>query len=1473
MTLLVLWQRTLFAVLLLLICFKSSAQQVTPSGSKALTNAPAAAAVNYRSNGLTAGQQQDRSAKGRPTYRAGSAARPLVTPFQYPLTDCFTYTYRLQTGMPNINTYIKGTVTTSNGETYTVGYTADAAGNTTGLIQQLNYTGGIGFTKAVGLTGRQVVLNSIGQLPDGNLVVIGSYKNAVGGVSRLLLASLDEDGGLLWCKSLDYAGVEGIAVCSDPVNGIGFAGYINQNLLCGRLDNAGNLVWLKQLPLTGYGNVVGMVNNSFENWYIACNSVQAGVHTGVLVSINPADGVLQWANQYGGAAVNQQFIFSELAIANSRPRVAGIFSTGANPYTLCKLTVNAGAVTEHMQVFEVPSVSFDSTARVAIDAQAQVLAFLANKNDPDIYAIKTIPEAGADTSWNWAKKFTVAGNHQFLHAQQTFDAGLIIASDLPVAAGTTQALILKTDSTGAITNCEGAGFSFRNSKVLADAVPYPATAVNQVAAMVVENALVTNAGIPADFSCKTLTCPVQPPEDSCLVSFARRFRSVGLCDLGSDLLPQSSEVIFAGLMRNDAVKPEEGEGMLGRLDSRGKLLDRKKIKLGNVTDFYQLLQLRDGNFIALGTSSYGTGNNYTDTGYFTVSKFTPTLQFVWNKSLPPINSYFAVATILEDADGSLFLKYVASNDVFCLKTGVIKLDAQGNLLWIKEYEAAGQCGIATAGSMTQDDRYLYLVNWTNADAGNQFIKVDKSTGLPVLATRLVLPDAYQWRGGETIAMLGDNILLLGVMSLTNGNSRNTLVLVDKNGAVLKQTSYSVLNNQLGVNMIVTRNHEIVLSGSIEGYSCFIRLDSSFNILYSKKTGSSGAAERAIREDATGALVSIGYWNGEDPYKIDLCYKKLTYDGKLGSCFTDSLLLDTESHLVNQTPLTAVATNRSINVVTLPYQEASYSLQNAQLLCAQVSNCSAIRLQAPASVCDTLVQVANVVRNAGCTLPVSFTQSNANLKIISSTDSTVSFKMLQSGSTKLVASVFTGCNWLRDSVQISSSVGNPTFSLGNDTSICPGNALIIRPGTGYLSYTWNDGSTADTLKVTAPGTYFVTVTNGCGGTLADTLVVRAATPAPISIGPDRIKCNDEAVSLSASAGFISYSWGPSYQLVPVSDSQVAVSPLKDTSYFIRAEKTPGCFAFDTVMIKVSRSAPIDLGADKSFCAGDSLLLDAGSSFTNYGWNTGAMSQTIKVFSRGTYAVSAANQFGCVSKDTLVVVNVFANPVVQLGNDFSLCKGSTQTLDAGVFSSYLWSDLSTSRTLQVNTTGLYAVTVTDQNNCVGSDTVVVASILPLPANFLPADTALCQYETLQLSASGDYNSYLWSTNSADKTITVKSPGQFWLQVTDRNNCVGKDSITISLKKCVAGFYIPSAFTPNDDGLNDVFKPILLGNVLQYRFVIYNRYGQVVFETTDLKAGWDGKVNGTGQIANGFTWVCWYLMEGSVSKMEKGNVVLVK
>lgn len=90
---------------------------------------------------------------------------------------------------------------------------------------------------------------------------------------------------------------------------------------------------------------------------------------------------------------------------------------------------------------------------------------------------------------------------------------------------------------------------------------------------------------------------------------------------------------------------------------------------------------------------------------------------------------------------------------------------------------------------------------------------------------------------------------------------------------------------------------------------------------------------------------------------------------------------------------------------------------------------------------------------------------------------------------------------------------------------------------------------------------------------------------------------------------------------------------------------------------------------------------------------------------------------------------------------------------------------------------------------------------------------------------------------------------------------------------GFYIPTAFTPNADGHNDIYKPMLFGNVKQYRFAIYDRWGTIVFQSTDPGRGWDGKIAGTIRGNTVFVWTCTYQLEGMEVKTEKGTVTLVK
>jgi hypothetical protein len=114
--------------------------------------------------------------------------------------------------------------------------------------------------------------------------------------------------------------------------------------------------------------------------------------------------------------------------------------------------------------------------------------------------------------------------------------------------------------------------------------------------------------------------------------------------------------------------------------------------------------------------------------------------------------------------------------------------------------------------------------------------------------------------------------------------------------------------------------------------------------------------------------------------------------------------------------------------------------------------------------------------------------------------------------------------------------------------------------------------------------------------------------------------------------------------------------------------------------------------------------------------------------------------------LRIANVWPNPVVALNKNPDLCTGSTRILQAGNFSSYLWQDGSTAPSFFATGIGTYYVTVTDNNQCKGSDTARIIRLLPLPANFLPADTSICSYGSLLLKSKNPYSNYSWNNNAS-------------------------------------------------------------------------------------------------------------------------------
>lgn len=195
---------------------------------------------------------------------------------------------------------------------------------------------------------------------------------------------------------------------------------------------------------------------------------------------------------------------------------------------------------------------------------------------------------------------------------------------------------------------------------------------------------------------------------------------------------------------------------------------------------------------------------------------------------------------------------------------------------------------------------------------------------------------------------------------------------------------------------------------------------------------------------------------------------------------------------------------------------------------------------------------------------------------------------------------------------------------------------------------------------------------------------------------------------------------------------------------------------------------------------------------------------------------------------------------LGNDTALCEGQSFVLEATIpNATYLWHDHSTEPTYHPTTSGSYWVDV-DVYGCTTADTINVQFNLP-PRVDLGKDTTLCEGEVLILNASKPNVTYQWQDNSTNPTFTASEDGIYSVVV--HNACgIDSDELRVELIECECSFYIPNSFTPNGDRINDEFSSKSNCDFLEFSMLIFNRWGQIIFETNSPLMSWDGKYNGT-------------------------------
>ena len=394
--------------------------------------------------------------------------------------------------------------------------------------------------------------------------------------------------------------------------------------------------------------------------------------------------------------------------------------------------------------------------------------------------------------------------------------------------------------------------------------------------------------------------------------------------------------------------------------------------------------------------------------------------------------------------------------------------------------------------------------------------------------------------------------------------------------------------------------------------------------------------------------------------------------------------------------------------------------------------------------------------------------------------------------------------------------------------------------------------------------------------------------------DTLICNGDALQLHA-VGNGNFSWSPAAAMINPNTADPLVHPATTTKYSVQLDDN-GCINQDTVQVRVVDFVTLKAMADTVICQTDSVQLSATGNGLRYAWapaatigNPDLQNPMAKPTATTIYQVTSF--IGHCSATDNVSITTIPYPAANAGKDTAVCFRTQAQLHAVIAgNSFNWSptaSLSDPNILNPiaspkNTTA-YVLTVFDNIGCPkpGRDTVTVI-VLPKVNAFAGKDTSVVVDQPLQFNATGG-ESYTWTPPTSLSRADVGNPigiynGSFdsieyKVVVIDENNCSDSDFVKVKIFRTNPQIFVPSAFTPNSDGRNDVFRPIAVGiSKIEY-FRVYNRWGQLVFSTTTSEFGWNGKISGKEQATGTFVWVVKAVDYTGKAVFAKGTVTLIR
>jgi gliding motility-associated-like protein len=350
-------------------------------------------------------------------------------------------------------------------------------------------------------------------------------------------------------------------------------------------------------------------------------------------------------------------------------------------------------------------------------------------------------------------------------------------------------------------------------------------------------------------------------------------------------------------------------------------------------------------------------------------------------------------------------------------------------------------------------------------------------------------------------------------------------------------------------------------------------------------------------------------------------------------------------------------------------------------------------------------------------------------------------------------------------------------------------------------------------------------------------------------------------------------------------------VKKGTYKIKVKDNNSCTtASQTVIVDLNNTVTVDAGQNEIICEGKGIQLNAVSNATSFSWTpiatlTNGNSQTPIAMPKITtkYYVTATQGI-CNNIDSLIV-NVNPTPKADAGGDVNICFGANAQLFGAGGIEYTWtpstylnnSKAQSPTSIKPLKSIDYYLKVKDAKGCesINFDTVSII-VTPAIKIFAGNDTMVAINQPVQLHAvevgTNKVTSYEWAPSYGLNNAAIAKPIAtldrditYYVTGTTAIHCQGSDTINIKVYKGPE-IYVPTAFTPNGDGRNDLLRPIAIGMKTYHYFRIYNRWGQIIFNTADFNKGWDGKINGITQDPGSYVWI-------AEAVDYKGNIIQQK